>query len=91
MRTRRYLVICLILVVMGLGSLAEGANGNAGVHFGYPLSANSVQFSVTSSGAWALLGVFGALGGIVFFLLALIASMHRSDAVQLREKRDYGR
>lgn len=80
MRTTRYLVICLILTVVGLGALAEGAKGDAGVSFAYPLSATSIHISATSSGVWALLGMFGSLGGVVFFILALIASIKRSAA-----------
>ncbi len=80
MRTTRYLLICLVLTIVGLGSLAQGANGNAGAKFGYPLSANSIYFSVTSSGGWAVLGMLGTLGGIVFFVIALIASTRSGRA-----------
>jgi hypothetical protein len=80
MRTTRYLVICLILGVVGLGSLAEGANGNAGADFGTSWAANSVRFCVTTTGVWAVLGVLGTLGAIAFLMLALIASMRKIAA-----------
>lgn len=88
MRTARYLVICLVLAVIGLSSLAEGAKGTAGVNFGFPLSANSLHISITSTGGWALLGVFGALGAVVFFILALIASLRRRGVATTGEEND---
>lgn len=86
MRTAQYLVICLVLAVIGVASLAASAKGNAGVNFGFPLSANSLHISVTSTGGWALLGIFAALGAIVFFILALIASLRRRARSQDTER-----
>lgn len=81
MRTTRYLVICLVLTVIGLGAVAEGVqHGDAGVKFGTSLAANIIRVCATSSGGWTLIGMLATLGGIVFFVMALIASMRRSAA-----------
>lgn len=80
MRITRYLVICLVLFVIGVGSLAEGVHGEASVNAGTSFAANSIHFCGTSSGGWAALGMLASLGAIVFFALALFASM-RSRAV----------
>jgi hypothetical protein len=81
MRTTRSVVICLLLIVVGLVSLGEGVqHGEASVDFGTSPAGNSIRFCGTSSGGWALLGILGTLGGIVFFALALVASMRRSAA-----------
>jgi uncharacterized membrane protein YtjA (UPF0391 family) len=76
MRTTRYLLICLVLTVIGLASLAGGVHhGDAGLDFGTSLAANSVRICATSSGGWTVIGILATLGGIIFFVVALIASI----------------
>jgi hypothetical protein len=78
MRTTRYLLICLVLVVLGLVSLGEGVTkGEAGMDMGNSLTSISVRFCGTSTGGWAAVGILAVLGGAVFFAIALIASTRR--------------
>jgi len=81
MRTTRYLVICLVLTVIGLVSLAEGVqHGDASLNVGTSLAANSIRFCGTSSGGWTVIGMLATLGGIIFFVVALIASLRTRAA-----------
>ena len=81
MRTTRYLLICLVLTIIGLVSLGEGVqHGDASLNVGTSLASNSLRFCGTSSGGWTVIGMLATLGGIVFFVMALIASMRRSAA-----------
>lgn len=69
----------LVLTLIGLASLAEGVqHGSAGVDFGTSLAANTLRVCATSSGIWAIIGMLATVVGIIFFLMALIASMRRS-------------
>jgi hypothetical protein len=71
-------LICLVLTAIGLISLAEGVqHGDASLNVGTSLASNSIRFCGTSSGGWTAIGMLATLGGIIFFFLALIASLRR--------------
>lgn len=72
MKSRRYVILSAVCFAVGFISLGAGWHGSAGFNAGDSLAANSVTFSGSATGIWAILGVVGLLAGIVFLAVALI-------------------
>ncbi|MGO8758428.1 MAG: hypothetical protein ACLQG3_09915 [Terracidiphilus sp.] len=75
MRTDRWLILSLLLLVSGIWSLLEWCHGTAGVSFALPLAQTKLTVDVASTGAPVLLGLPLVLFGLLFMCIALIAAL----------------
>lgn len=83
MRTDRWLLGALALLVGGTWILFAWCNGNVGLSFAYPVAGTRLNFDVVSMGAPVLIGIPLIFLGLVLMLIALIAAViaqfHRPD------------
>jgi hypothetical protein len=75
MRTDRWLIASLVLVVSGLWSLLEWCHGTAGLNVAFPVAGTKLSLDITSTGAPVLVGIPLVIFGLLFMLIALFAAL----------------
>jgi hypothetical protein len=75
MRTDRWLIASLVLLVSGVWSLFEWCHGTAGLNFAYPVAGTKLSIDITSTGAPVLAGIPLVFFGLLFLLIALLAAL----------------
>ncbi len=75
MRTDRWLIASLVLLVSGVWSLLEWCHGTMGLSFAYPLAATKLSIDITSTGGIVLVGIPLVIFGLLLMLIALLAAL----------------
>lgn len=75
MRTDRWLIASLVLLVPGVWSLLEWCHGTVGLNFAFPVAGTKLTLDITSTGAPVLLGIPLVIFGLLFMLIALLAAL----------------
>ncbi|HEY2860875.1 MAG TPA: hypothetical protein VGJ21_20870 [Terracidiphilus sp.] len=87
MRTDRWLIGALALLVGGIWLLLAWCHGNMGLNFAYPVDGTKLSFDVVSMGAPVLIGIPMIFLGLVLMAVALVAAIiaqfHRPDVAEL--------
>jgi hypothetical protein len=75
MKTRRLLICSFISLAIGLSLLFGYCNGTAGMNAGYPISATSLNISITTTGYPALFGIPLTILGLLLLTISFIAAI----------------
>jgi apolipoprotein N-acyltransferase len=75
MRTDRWLIASLVLLVSGVWSLLEWCHGTAGLSFAYPVAGTKLALDITSTGVPVLVGIPLIVFGLLFMFIALLAAL----------------
>ncbi|MGB8029364.1 MAG: hypothetical protein WCF30_06830 [Terracidiphilus sp.] len=75
MRTDRWLIASLVLLVSGVWSLLEWCHGAVGLNFALPVAGTKLTVDIASTGAPVILGVPLVIFGLLFMLIALLAAL----------------
>lgn len=75
MRTDRWLIASLVLLVSGVWSLLEWCHGTVGLAFAYPVAGTKLTADVTSMGAPVLVGIPLVIFGLLLMVIALFAAL----------------
>jgi len=75
MRTDRWLLVSLVLLVAGVWTIFAWCHGNFGFSFAYPVAGTKLAFDVASMGAPVLIGIPLVFLGLLFMLIAVLAAL----------------
>jgi len=75
MRTSRLLILAIALLAMGFITVGSNWHGDFGFNVGAPLTANSLRFNGSATGASALVGIITIPLGLIALLLTLISAV----------------
>ena len=75
MRTDRWLLGSLVLLVSGIWMLLAWCHGNVGLNFAYPVAGTRLNIEVVSTGAPVLVGIPLIFLGVVLMAIAFIAAL----------------
>ncbi len=75
MRTDRWLIASLVLLVSGVWSLLEWCHGTAGFNVAFPVAGTKLTLDITSTGAPVLAGVPLIIFGLLLMFIALLAAL----------------
>jgi apolipoprotein N-acyltransferase len=75
MRTDRWLIASLALLVSGVWSLLEWCHGTMGLAFAYPLAGTKLTIDITSTGGIVILGIPLVILGLLLMLIALLGAL----------------
>lgn len=75
MRTDRWFIASLVLLVSGVWSLLEWCHGTVGLGFALPVAGTKFTADITSTGAPVLVGIPLVIFGLLFMLIALLAAL----------------
>ena len=78
MKTVLLLIGSPLLLIFGLVCAFQAFHGKTLFHFGYPLSMNAIDVSVTASGGWVASGFILAFAGVICYVLGVVAVLVRS-------------
>lgn len=87
MRTDRWLIASLALLVSGVWSILEWCHGTAGVNVSFPVAETKLTFDVASTGAPVLLGIPLVVLGLLFMVIAFIAALLDQFRLPLRHRK----
>jgi hypothetical protein len=86
MRTDRWLIGALALLIGGAWLLFAWCHGNIGLSFAYPVDGTKFNFEVVSMGAPVLVGIpmifLGAVLMAIALITAVIAQFHHPDVAE---------
>ncbi|HUY12580.1 MAG TPA: hypothetical protein VMX16_02975 [Terriglobia bacterium] len=80
MKFKLLIISSAVSILLGLGALAAGWQGTAGISLALPLAGSSFRFCGKAAGGWAVAGTSGLVLGIVLFAVALISLIARVAA-----------
>jgi len=80
MKSKILFIASGISVLAGLGSLAAGWQGTAGMSLASPLAGSAFRFCGKATGGWAVAGISGIVLAAVLFVAALISLIARIAA-----------
>jgi sugar phosphate permease len=72
MRYKPFFIACAALLILGLGFLVSGFNGDMNVTFGSSLQSNVFRLCGSTTGWRVVAGVFSILAGIGMLVVALV-------------------
>ncbi|MGA2569052.1 MAG: hypothetical protein ABSF23_00900 [Terracidiphilus sp.] len=75
MRTDRWLIAALVLLVSGVWSLLAWCHGTAGFNVAFPVADTKLTLDIVSTGAPVLVGVPLIFFGLLFMVFAFIAAL----------------
>jgi hypothetical protein len=75
MRTDRWLIASLVLLVSGVWSLLEWCHGTAGLNVAFPVAGTKLALDITSTGGPVLVGIPLIIFGLLFMLIAVLAAL----------------
>lgn len=86
MRTDRWLIAALLLLVGGLWLTFEWGHGSAGLNVAFPAEGTKLAINVTTTGWPVMTGVPLVIVGVLLmaaaFVTAVIAQFHRPDEAE---------
>jgi hypothetical protein len=72
MTSQRVLLGSVVLLAIGLSLILGYCHGTVGLSAAYPLARCSLQVSITTTGAPAIIGVVLSLAGVVLLMWAVV-------------------
>ena len=75
MRPDRWLIAALLFIGSGIWMILAWCHGTVGLNFAYPFDGTKLAFDVTSVGVPVIVGIPLVFLGLLFMLIALLASL----------------
>jgi hypothetical protein len=75
MKSQWLFTLATILLFAGVISLIISWKGTMSVTGAFPTSSSSVQLTGSANGGWAVVGLFGFLGGLVLLVISVVRAI----------------